>query len=222
MVALSSQAADYTATVEFCEENGYKYVLYNSFGDCITALENGKTEFLILNEFEYNSLKLTENDVSFVEKTDYQKDFSAVFSRNNAALYNEFNNAVKLLKENGTFEKVKEAYFKGERADVTPSREYQGQLDVLLSPVFENRVFYTEEGELAGLDVYLAEAILTYLGYTPNFIDCEFEDMFFNIDNGEGDLIFSAIEYTDQRAQNYLLTESYYTEEYFVYTRTQQ
>ncbi len=222
MVALSSEAKGYDAAITLCEENGYKYIIYNSFSDCLIALGNGKAEYIVLNELEYESLKLTENDVSFVENVDYKKDFSAVFSENNSALFLEFNEAVKFLKSNGTLQKVKNGYLNGERTDIIPASSYKGELNVLCCADFENRVFYSADGELTGLDIYLAEAVITYLGYSPVFIECEFDEMFYKLENGEGDLIFSAVEYTDERNQNYLLTESYYSEEYSVYEKSRK
>ncbi len=218
-VAVCSDSQSYDAAVEYCEENGYKLTEYNSHADCLVSLETGKTEYTVLNELEYNSLKLTDREISFVEKIDFKTEFCAVFSKADEALYGEFNGAIKVLKANGTLENVKRSYLKGERADITPSCEYKGELKVVVSPIFENRVFYTDDGKLTGFDIYLAEAILTYLGYTPKFVDVDFDDMFTLLDNNEADLIFSAVEYTEERNQSYLLTESYYTEEYGVYEK---
>ncbi len=220
LVALSSSAEDTVATVDFCEENGYKYTEYNSYEDCLLALENGKAEYIVLNEFEYNSLNLTEDDVTLFDEINCTKSYCAVFSKENEKLYNEFNEAIRLLKENGTLEKVKDGYFRGERIDVFPSCEHKGELTVLCCADFNNRVFYDENGILTGLDIFIAEAVLTYLGYTPNFLDCSFEDMFSNLQNGDGNVVFSAVEHTDPRVQEYLLTDSYYTDRYCVYIKS--
>ncbi len=219
VVALSSQAEDNTSAVDFCEENGYKYTEYSSFEDCLLALEHGKAEYIVLNEFEYNNLNLTEDDLTLFTKTNNSKSYCAVFSRGNEKLYREFNEAINLLKDNGTLEKVKDGYFRGERIDISPSKEFKGEITVLCCADFNGRVFYNESSELTGLDIFIAEAVLTYLGYTPVFSDCNFEDMFHNLENGKGDVIFSAVEYTEQRDKAYLLTNSYYTDEYCVYMK---
>ncbi len=219
VVALSSESTDFNATVEYCEKNGYSYNTYNSFNDCILALENGKAEYIVLNDFEYNNFNLNEDTVKFVEKTDYKHTYHAVIAKGNEKLYNEINNAIKTLSENGILENVKQGYFKGERIDIIPSSISKGDIKVLCCAGFTDKVFYNSDGELSGIDIYVAEAVLTYLGYTPVFVDSEFDEMFYNLQKDEGDIIFSSVIYTDQRAEDYLLTDAYYTETYSVYKR---
>ncbi len=219
IVALCVDGTHRDASIEFCEEKGYKYIEFNSYDDCLLALENGKTEYVILNDVEYKKLDLSKDILRFVERINYSKEFCAVVSEDNPELLEEFNNAIIKLREDGTLNEVFNGYFENQRVDILPQNN-KGSITILCSSVFDDYIFYDNKGTLTGLDVYFAEAILTYMGYTPVFIDCDFNEMFDSLKNGDGDVIFSAVEYNTQRAEEYLLTESYYSESYNLYERT--
>ncbi len=218
VIALSSEAVDSEPTIDYCEENGYKYVTYNSFADCVVALENGKVENIILSDLEFCSLKI-DDTVSLEEKLQYKTEYCAVFSKGNEALYNEFNNAVKTLKADGTLSKSVKSYFSGEDINTTYDSEYKKELTVLCDSNFSEMIFCEDDGSLWGLDIYLARVIFDYLGYAPKFVNKSFDELFTALEKGNGDLIFSSVEYTDERAQAYLLTDSYYTNQYSLYKR---
>ncbi len=219
VVALAKESSSYIPTIEYCEQNGYSYVTYESISDAVNAVDNGKAEYVVLETSEYNSSNFATNELTVHEKVEYDIGFCAVFDDEKEDLYNEFNGAIKALKNDGILEKVKKAYYNNEFFDTPVSKDYKGKIEILCSPVFDERVCYNIEGELTGVDVALCEAICRYLGYSPQFIERDFDELFFELEKGNGDVIFSSVEYTEERNADYLLTDFYDTREFNVYKR---
>lgn len=219
VVALAKESSSYIPTIEYCEQNGYSYVTYESISDAVNAVDNGKAEYVVLEVSEYNSSYFATNELTIHEKVEYEIGFCAVFNIENEKLYNDFDNAIKELKVNGTLEKVKKAYYNNEFIDTPASKDYGGKIEILCSPVFDERVCYNSEGELTGVDVALCEAICRYLGYSPQFVERDFDELFSELEKGNGDVIFSSVEYTEERNADYLLTDFYDTREFNVYKR---
>lgn len=219
VVALARESAAYLATIEYCEENGYSYVTYESISDAINAVDNGKAEYVVLESSEYDNSFFANDELVFHEQVEYESGYCAVFDENNESLYQDFNNAIKELREKGVLEDVKRAYLANKDIETPVKSEYKGNIKILCAAEFDGRVFYTDDGKLTGVDVAMVKAICKYLGYTPVFVEYEFDELFYYLEEGEGDLIFSAIEYTSERDEEYLLTDFYDAKEFNVYKR---
>lgn len=74
-------------------------------------------------------------------------------------------------------------------------------------PPFE----YTENGELVGFDVELAEEVITRAGYeVGDWVDIEFESLTPSLLNEEIDLVAAAMTINEERAQQIAFTDPYY------------
>ena len=220
IVAAAESSEGNVAAIEYCEENGYKYNLYNDLYDASLAVSNGKADYVVISEYEYNKSNFLKDTLTFHEKAGYSVKFHGITRKNNDDLCEEINSAIKVLRDNGELEKVKKNFIvNGTAPENKVHGKYKGTIKVLCLPDFENKVFYDESGKLNGTDVALAYAICNYLGYELEFVECQADDIFYKLEKGEGDIIFSSMEYTPQRAEQYLYTD-YYDEDIFnVYKR---
>lgn len=220
VVAAAEKSYSYHAAVDYCEENGYKYNLYDNIYDASVAVVNGKADYIVVSEYEFGKNSFMENSLEFYEKASFSTKYYGVVEKTNISLCKEINNALKTLGENGTLEKAKRNYINnGILPQVNLTDDYKGELKVLYSPVFDNRLSYNDDGDLVGTDVAILRTLCNYLGYEVKLIECEFDEMFFKLHNGEGDIIFSSVEYTPQRAELYLYTDSYDSDIFNVYKR---
>lgn len=62
---------------------------------------------------------------------------------------------------------------------------------------------------LTGFDVEVANAIAAKLGVTVKFEECPWDSIFGGIDAGRYDIAVNGVDYTEERAENFRLTEPY-------------
>ena len=57
------------------------------------------------------------------------------------------------------------------------------------------------------------------MGYSVEIKEADFDELFLMLENGEGDVIVSATEYNESRAESYLASDTYLTIEYYLVER---
>ena len=87
---------------------------------------------------------------------------------------------------------------------------------MLCDPNFEKRVFTDDDGEVVGFDVDIAREICNYLGYDLEIVTADFDELFIELNNGAGDFIISACEVNEEREEYYLLSDTYFTLNFFL------
>lgn len=216
-------AAQYgTANEVACEKyvsEGFTKVTYNSSADVVLAVENKKADFGVLDEFEMNSFVVAGRNIKQKERCAYSIDYCAYLASDNEKLQASFNEAIKALNENGTIDKIKAAHLKGASFSQENINRENGTLTMLCDPCFDNRVYTDDSGEIVGLDVDIAREICSYLGYGLEILTVDFDELFMKLENGEGDFIISACEYNEEREKHYLLSDIYFTLEFYLIER---
>ena len=205
-----------------CEEyvyDGYTKITYNSSSDVVLAVENKKADCGVLDAFELNSYINSGRNIEEQRMCEYCIDYCAYFNIDNQKLQDEFNQAIKELSENGTFDKINKAHLKGESYFNNNSHNENGTLTMLCDPSFENRVYTDDDGEIVGLDVDSAREICNYLGYDLQIVTADFDELFIKLDNNEGDFIISACEFMEERTEYYLASDIYFTLNFYLVER---
>ncbi len=220
-VAVVSDSDETVAAKIYCDSMGVELLEYASSYDAVTAVQNGKADFVILNEYEAQSFIDARCELMFLEKCEYKLECRAIFNFDNKELMKEFNEAFDSLTNDGTIQKIKNSHIKGESYNIPYSSGEKGELVMVCDPIFENRVYYNDENVLTGTDVDIAKTVCAYLGYDLVIEVTDFEMMFTELELGNADFIMSSAEYTEERAENFLFSDVYSTLEYNVYTRKQ-
>ena len=84
-------------------------------------------------------------------------------------------------------------------------------------PPFE----FTDNGELVGFDIDLAEAVIESAGYeVGGWVDIEFDSLIPSLTEGDIDLIAAAMTITDDRAQTIAFSDPYYESDQAVLVRS--
>ncbi len=210
IVAVKYASANEKASDSYVNR-GYTKVTYNSSSDVVLAVENGKADYGILDEFELNSYISNQRKIKKKEQCEYSIDYCAYFSLENEELQMSFNEAIAKLKSDGVLDEIKNAHLKGKSFLNSAEDNENGTLTMLCDPSFENRVYTDENGGIAGLDVDIARAICNYLGYDLEIVTVDFDELFIKLQDGDGDFIMSACEVKEERAEYFLLSDTYYT-----------
>ncbi len=213
-VAFEAGISTEKAFEELNAQSEYSEIKYNDTFDAVAALENGKTDYAIVNSYQLESLK-KYNDVKIkVEKElDYKADYCLYFSSENEKLRERFDFAINELKKDGTFENIKRVFIDSYDYDNTIIDPVNGKLVMLC--VSDERIY---DGVFFGMDFYMIREITAMLGYELDFVTVDFDELFIKLENGEGDFVGGAVEYTPERASSYLASESYYSDNYYLVT----
>lgn len=217
VVAVSSVSGNLNAARSFAKSKGAECIEFSSDSDAVTAVINGKADYVVLDEYSGYLFEKENNELCFSEKCEYNIEYRACFSFDNKDLCERFNAAFLALEKDGTINKIKSAVYNNEKYVLSKPTGNKGELVMVCDPIFDNRVYFDENNILTGTDVYIAKEVCNYLGYSLNIEMKSFSEMFDALDTGEADFIMSCVEYTQQRGESYLFSDIYTTYEYNVY-----
>ena len=165
--------------------------------------------------------KLLESvSLSFVENTQYSVDYCAVFRKDSAALQKQFNSAITQLKTDGVFDKINKSYRAGESYSSDNVTLNDGKITVLCCPVFDSLLCFDESGNVKGKELDFISEMCNALSLEAELmIITEYDEMFTALNEGEGDVIISAVEHTAELEADYLLSDVYNQTTFGVYKR---
>ncbi len=189
---------------------------YNKGGDAVQALLAGQIDAVVIDDqvavkfVEANADKLT------ILETEYAvEDYAAAIAKDNAALTEQFNQAIAALKANGTLEAILDKYInktEGAAGYVTPEgTEYpNGKLVMGTNATFEPYE-YIEGGEITGIDAEFAKAICDMLGFELEIQDMEFDSLLVAGRGRRVGFAMAGMTVTEERLQYIDFTDSYCT-----------
>ncbi len=213
LIAVKYDSASEKAVDKYINQ-GYTKVTYDSSSDVVLAIENGKADYGVVDDFELASFLYADRNIREKEACEYSIDYCAYFTLENEALQKEFNKAINELKNDGTLEAIKLSWLSGKEYRGFKENNEKGTLTMLCDPSFENRVYTDDNGDVEGLDVDIAREICYYLGYDLEIVTADFDELFTKLQAGEGDFIMSACEVNEEREEYYLLSDTYFTLNY--------
>lgn len=214
-IAIQSNYAGEKA-VEQYDNGDFEIVTFTNASDIVSTLENGINTYGILSEKEVQTYTNNQRNIRVVEQCDYKIEYGIYFSKENEGLKESFDLALTELEKDGTLSKIKNAYLSGDEYHIETEEEFCGTLVMACDPNFKERVELDEDGNLFGMDVEIAKAVTSYLGYGLEFDIMDFDEMFIELINNNVDFVLSAAEITEERTKSYLCTPYFTTRFYLV------
>ena len=91
---------------------GEKYVYrYDTTYEAILSLKSAKIDAVMLDSEPAKNFVLNNQELKIVDKDMPNEDFAIVINKKNPSLLKEINKGLKIIKENGTYEKLYKKYF---------------------------------------------------------------------------------------------------------------
>lgn len=201
------------AAEAYCQAKGYDMVECSTSEDAVVFVENGKYDYVVLDEF--TTIVPEDYGLHFVEVCEYSIEYCLGISPEKQALLSEINESITSLKSDGTIDSVVNNSFNGVENDfsVTGGNE----LRILCYPFIDGRIYYDDTGNVCGADVDVMRAICEDLGYTPVFVPAEYNELFQMLQDGEGDLILMVDASSDDYLNECLFSEVYLEKNFNVY-----
>ena len=219
-VAVAANSLDYLAAYDYTVDKGYELLEFDSRQAAIVAVENGKADYVVINSNDATEKLLESVSLSFVENTQYSVDYCAVFRKDSTALQKQFNSAITQLKTDGVFDKINKSYRAGESYSSDNVTLNDGKITVLCCPVFDSLLCFDESGNVKGKELDFISEMCNALSLEAELmIITEYDEMFTALNEGEGDVIISAVEHTAELEADYLLSDVYNQTTFGVYKR---
>lgn len=201
------------AAEAYCQAKGYEMVECSASEDAVVFVENGKYDYVVLDEF--TTIVPEDYSLQFVESCDYSIQYCLGVALEKSALLSEINESIIALKSDGTIDSIVDNSFNGVENEF--SQTCANELRILCYPFIDNRVYYDDMGNLCGADVDIMRAICEDLGYTPVFVPAEYNELFYMLEEGEGDLILMVDVSSEERIDECLFSEVYLEKNFNVY-----
>lgn len=219
IVAVEVDSMEYSAAQEL--KNDVKEIqAFSTLDGAVTAVEAREVDYVVMNEFSASQYIENKRKIKTVKHLDFTAEYCAYF-HNNKDLMNDFNRAVFELNEDGTIEKIKEAYKKGEA--YYPSLATISADAPVITIAFSVRgtpfCDLTDEGSVVGIDVDIATIITNRLGYNLEIMILSPDDALSLLAEDEIDMMVSGLMYEPERLGVYDCSLSYLTVYYYLLSR---
>lgn len=191
------------------EAAGATAVGFNTLDDAFFALENKKIQLVLTDEFEA-AKRIRENKRFEIEaKCSAKESFCAYFEKS-SPLKEDFNGAIKALKDGGVIDDIKNAHLSGESYKMRYT--VSGEKKLVMATDGEAPPFSVKsaDGTFSGTDIDIAKEICGYLGYSLEIRAFSFEELQEAVLEGSADFFMSAALPVEERSETLSFSEPYF------------
>ena len=206
------------------EEDGSGTVVerYNKGNDAILALKQGKIDAVVIDVQPAQSFVKTNSELMILNEEFVTEDYAMCISKNKPELKASINEALNVIKANGTLDKIIDNYI-GENAGKTPyispdGVKRNGTLVMATNAYFKPYEYY-DNGKIVGIDADMAQAVADYLGMNLKIEDMEFDSIITAVQSGKADFGAAGMTVTAERLKNIDFSDTYTTSKQVVIVR---
>lgn len=180
--------------------------------DIIQALMSRKCDAGIFDSqiIRYHSQSI--NGIRTLDEPYSVSEIGAVFNKNNTRLRDEFNEFLKSIKDDGTYDDIYDRWInKGQSSEIP---EIELPLDgepikastILASPPMA----FIKDGKMAGMDIELMIRFAQYVNRPIEFYDMNFSSIIPSIVSGSSDLSLCCLTISEERAKSVNFSDPYF------------
>ena len=147
------------------EKEGSVVERYNKAADAVQALKLGKIDCIVIDKAPADAFVAINSDLSILDEEFAVEEYAICISKENPELREKINTAIAQMRAEGTLERIISNYIgdstKGKYPYESPENvdRSNGTLNVATNATFEPYE-YIEGGEITGIDIDIAKAIL--------------------------------------------------------------
>ena len=198
------------------EKDGSTIERFNKGTDAVLALSQGKVDCVIIDNEPAKAFVAANEGLKILDEPFAVEEYAICIAKDNDKLKDEFNKALKELKEDGTIDSIIKNYIgddtKGKSPYKTPDgTEYpNGELHMATNAFFEPYEYYDGD-TVVGIDAMTAQAICDKLGYKLVIDDMDFDAIITAVQSGKADFGMAGMTVTDERLETINFTDTYTT-----------
>lgn len=201
--------------------NSSNVVKYKTTDSLINDLVKGNLDAVIMDELPANyyvglNTQLEINNLKFPTE-----EYAFAFSKDDEVFRIAVNDSIRKFNADGTFDTLKNTFMPSQGDIVIPDRiNPNGTTTLKVGTCSDFHPFeYTNNGELVGYDITLAEMIAQDNGWGIEFVDMDFRDLATALNDGEIDMVAAAMSLDDDRLDTLNFSLGYFESEQVIITR---
>ncbi len=185
---------------------------FNTLPDMLLAVQSGKVDAGFIDQTSLKEILSRDPNFKVVEETLFTNDIAAGFSKENQELRSRFNQFLKTIKADGTYDAMASRWMEQMDAEMPeiPLTAGSGILNVgIVSDLglpFELKV----NDQWKGFDVELSSRFAASLGKKAVFIDIPFGSLLPSLVAGKIDIITASMMITDERKKQIDFSDPYF------------
>ena len=164
IIAVETNSNELYAAKKYCSYNEAEIFEYSSVYDAVVAVENGKADYVVLDEYTATTVIDAGAELELYEDTTFSMEFCAYFSNDNDVLSKEFDAAVKKLIDNGTIEHIVETHKKGGVVSFLCQAVKKASCQCFVTRYLKTRFIIIQRVKLQGLTLTLQERFVQNSG----------------------------------------------------------
>ncbi len=183
--------------------------------DAILALKQGKLDCVVIDEQPAKKFVEVNDGLKILDEEFVKEEYAICVAKGNTELKDKINEALLILKGDGTLDKIIANYIGDEAGNspyVSPEGidRSNGTLTVATNAEFEPYE-YIKDGEIVGIDIDIMQAICDILGMELKVTNIAFDSIITEVTSGKADVGAAGMTVTEDRLQNVDFTDTYTT-----------
>ena len=207
---------DYALELEEKPDEGMpaaKVNAYSTGAEAVEDLKAGKIDCVIIDN-EPATVFITENkELQILPDIFSNEEYAIAVKKGNTALTDDLNKAMRELKDEGIIEKISANYIgdnKGSYQYVSPEGVKRDKGKLVMATNAEFPPYEYMDGEnMVGIDIDIFHALCDKLGYEPEIVNMEFDDILGAVESGSADIGMAGITVNSERLKEVDFTDSY-------------
>lgn len=215
-VQKGTTGADYALELEEKPESGKsaaKVNTYSTGADAINDLKSGKIDCVIIDNEPARVFVSENRDLQILPDIFSDEQYAIAVKKGRTTLIDELNGAMQDLKDEEIIKKISGNYIgdnKGSYQYTSPEgvKRDKGKLVMATNAEFPPYE-YKEGNEIVGIDIDIFRALCDKLGYEPEIVDMDFDDILETVQTGGADIGMAGITVNEDRLKEVDFTDSY-------------
>lgn len=185
---------------------------FESTADMMTSLKSGKIDVAMFDLITANLVMKRNADLGLLSDDVYEMPLGVGFNKNNPALLQEFNDFLRKIRQDGTYEQMTNRWFKHDADEaVMPQFRRISSGKKLVAGVSVEDLPYVAviNDQYVGFDIEMIRTFADRRNYEVEFVNIEFPALVAALSAGKVDLISDGICISPERAEQVNFSDEY-------------
>lgn len=197
---------------------------FDKAADAIRALKQKRVDAVIVDMDTAQSFAGKDTKIRVLDEDFADEDYAIAIHLGNTKLRSEINEALRKLSDRGIMQEIKKNYEgdeKGQHQYISQKglKRDKGTLVMATNAEFPPYESYID-GEIAGFDVDMMQAVCDYLGYELEIKDMDFDNVLEAVQDQLADVGVAGLSVTPEREEMVLFSDTYATTHQVIVVRS--
>lgn len=187
---------------------------FNKGRDAVLALRDGVIDAVMLDDAPANVFVEEFGDIELLDEPYADEEYGIAVNKDNTELLNKINEALAKLKEDGTIDKIVEAWLQdGETESAYDGQDKEsysgGTLLAVTNAEFPPYESKTENDEIIGIDVDIMKALCDEMDMKLQMDHTAFDSLIASVERKTADVAVAAMTITEDRKEQVDFSDTY-------------